>query len=86
MLFKLKEVAEEREDVWLIGIKGEINEKLLKEEYKQNKKQAKLLKRINQLRELQISGQYNLRYHEEKENYLRELEVKKARYNLLNYC
>ena len=78
MLLELKELAEEREDLWLEREKGEMNEDLLKANgYRLGRKQAKL-------RKARTNEQYNLRYREEKEEYLRNLEAKKAYLNLLN--
>lgn len=84
-LLELKELAEEREDIWLERSKGESNEKLLKlKRYKLRRKQAKLQRQNYKLRELGVKELYNLRYREEKEEYLRNLEAKKAYLNLLN--
>jgi len=84
-LLELKELAEEREDVWLEKAKGESNEKWLKlKGYKLRRKQAKLQKQNHKLRELRLKELYNLRYRERKEEYLRKLEAKKAYLNLLN--
>jgi len=84
-LLELKELAEEREDVWLEKAKGESNEKWLKlKGYKLRRKQAKLQKQNYKLRELGIKVLYNLRYREEKEEYLINLEANKAYLNLLN--
>ena len=55
-----------------------MNEKLLKANgYKLRRKQAKL-------REARLNVQYNVKYREEKEEYLRNLEANKAYLNLLN--
>ena len=84
-LLEIKELAEEREDVWLEKAKGESNEILLKlKGYKLGRKQAKLQKQNYKLRELVIKELYNLRYRGEKEEHLRKLEAKKAYLNLLN--
>ena len=74
-LLELKQLAEEKEDLWL---EREKNEKLLKANgYKLRRKQAKL-------REARLNEQYNVKYREEKEEYLRNLEANKAYLNLLN--
>jgi hypothetical protein len=74
-LLELEQLAEEREDLWL---EREKNEKLLKANgYKLRRKQAKL-------REARLNEQYNVKYREEKEEYLRNLEANKAYLNLLN--
>jgi len=75
MLLELKQLAEERED---LRLEREKNEKLLKANgYKLRRKQAKL-------REVRLNEQYNVKYREEKEEYLRNLEANKAYLNLLN--
>ncbi len=75
MLLELKQLAEEKEDLWL---EREKNENLLKANgYRLRRKQAKL-------RKARLNEQYNLRYREEKEEYLRNLEANKAYLNLLN--
>ena len=75
MLLELKQLAEEREDLWL---EREKNEKLLKANgYKLRRKHAKL-------REARLNEQYNVKYREEKVEYLRNLEANKAYLNLLN--
>jgi hypothetical protein len=68
-MLELKEWAELRENNRLERAKEEIRNR----EYN-NKK----------LRELRINVLYNLRYREENEAYLRNLEAKKAYYNLIN--
>ena len=74
-LLELKQLAEEREDLWL---EREKDEKLLKANgYKLRRKQAKL-------REARLNEHYNVKYREEKEEYLRNLEANKAYLNLLN--
>jgi hypothetical protein len=84
-MLELKELVEEREGVWLEKAKGESNEKLLKlKKYKLRRRQAKLKRQNYKLRELGLKELYNLRYREEKEEYLRNLEAKKAYSNLLN--
>lgn len=84
-LLELKKLAEEREAARLKRSKGEMNEKLLKAKgYKLRRKQAKPQKQNYKLRELRMKELYNLRYREEKEDYLRNLEAKKAYLNLLN--
>ena len=85
MLLELRKLAEEEEDIWLERAKGESNEKLLKlKGYRLLRKQAKLQKQNYKLRELGIKVLYNLRYREEKEEYLINLEANKAYLNLLN--
>jgi len=85
MLLELRKLAEEKEDIWLERAKGESNEKLLKlKGYRLRRKQAKLQKQNYKLRELGIKVLYNLRYREEKEEYLINLEANKAYLNLLN--
>lgn len=84
-MLELKELVEEREGVWLERAKGESNEKLLKlKKYKLRRRHAKLKRQNYKLRELGLKELYNLRYREEKEEYLRNLEAKKAYSNLLN--
>ncbi|MHA1913027.1 MAG: hypothetical protein ACW97V_01525 [Promethearchaeota archaeon] len=83
-LLELKELAEEREDILLERAIGELKEKLLKLiGNKQRRKQVKLQKENYKLRELRINELYNLRYRQEKEDYLRTLEAGKAYLNLL---
>jgi hypothetical protein len=85
ILLNLNELAEEREDLLLEEVKEELKAKLLKlNGNKQRRKQAKLQKENCKLRELKINGLYNLRYRQEKEEYLRKLEANKACLNLLN--
>ena len=85
ILLEVKELAEEREDLLLEEVKEELKVKLLKlNGNKQRRKQAKLQKENYKLRELKVNGLYNLRYRQEKEEYLRKLEATKARLNLLN--
>ena len=85
MLLELRKLAEEKEDIWLERAKGESNEKLLKlKGYRLRRKQAKLQKQNHKLRELGIKVLYNLRYREEKEEYLINLEANKAYLTLLN--
>ncbi|MHA2048817.1 MAG: hypothetical protein ACW986_04310 [Promethearchaeota archaeon] len=77
-------MAEEREDILLERAIGELKEKLLKLiGNKQRRKQVKLQKENYKLRELRINELYNLRYRQEKEDYLRTLEAGKAYLNLL---
>ncbi|MHA2183463.1 MAG: hypothetical protein ACXADU_07865 [Promethearchaeota archaeon] len=84
-MLNLNELAEEREDLLLEEVKEELKAKLLKlNGNKQRRKQAKLQKENCKLRELKINGLYNLRYRQEKEEYLRKLEANKACLNLLN--
>jgi hypothetical protein len=84
ILLKLKELAEEREDLLLEEAKEELKEKLLMlNGDKQGRKQAKLQKENYKLRELKIKGLYNRNYRQEKEEYLRKLDANKANLNLL---
>ena len=84
-LLELKGLAEEREEVRLERAEGKINEKLLKlKGYKLRRKQVRALKHNEKLRELILNELYNLRYREEKEEYLRNREAKNAYLNLLN--
>lgn len=84
-MLELKELAEEREDVWLERAIGEIYEKLPKKNtWKLRRKQAKLENQNCKLRELRIKELYNLHYREQREAYLRNLIAQKAYYNLLN--
>lgn len=72
-MLELKELAEKRENARLERAKVENDEKLPELVYNNRK-----------LRELRVKQLYNLRYREEKEAYLRNLEAEKAYYNLLN--
>lgn len=85
ILLGLKELAEVEEEVWLERANVEKNEKVVKEKgYKLHKKQVKLRKQNYRLRDLRLHELYNLRYREEKQDYLRKLEANKALLNLLN--
>ncbi len=84
-MLELKELAEEREGLWLERAKGESNEKWLKlKQYNLRRKQAKLQKQNYKLREAGLNELYNLRYRKEKKYYLKELEAEKAYLNLVN--
>ncbi|MBY8985208.1 MAG: hypothetical protein KGD65_09085 [Candidatus Lokiarchaeota archaeon] len=72
-MLELKELAEKRENTRLERAKVENDKKLTELVYNNRK-----------LRELKISVLHNLRYREEKEAYLRNLEANKAFYNLIN--
>jgi hypothetical protein len=84
-LLELKELAENREDVGLERAEEEINEKLPKLKiWKLRRKQAKLENQNCKLRKLRVNELYNLRYREEKDAYLINLEANKAYHNLVN--
>ena len=84
-LLEIKELAEEREEILLERAKRELKEKLIKLNGNEpGRKQAKLQKENYKLRRLKINELYNLRYRQEKEEYLRKLEAGKAYLNLLN--
>ncbi|MFX1455078.1 MAG: hypothetical protein ACFFDB_06850 [Promethearchaeota archaeon] len=79
-MLELKEWAELRENSGLESAKDELNRESSKLKIWKSRK----LEVDNwRLRELRICEQYSLRYCEEKEAYLRNLEAKKAYYNLL---
>jgi hypothetical protein len=71
-MLELKEWAEIRENAGTKRAKEEI------------RKQPKIEYNNKKIREIRINVQYNLRYLEEKETYLRNLEANKAYYNLTN--
>lgn len=74
-LLKLKEWAEERDAAGL---------ERAREDGKESQSESARLGEYNsRLLELYDNAQYNHRYLEEKEEYSRNLEVKKAYYNLL---
>ena len=72
-MYELEELAEKRENTRLERAKVENTKKLPELVYNNRK-----------LRELKITVLHNLRYREEKEAYLRNLEANKAFYNLIN--
>ena len=84
-MLELKEWAEERDNARLERAKEEIDEKLPEHKPgKLHRKQPKIEYNNRKLRELRINELYNLRYREEKEPYLRNLEANKALYDLIN--
>lgn len=86
-MLELKEWAELRDKKSLERANGELNEKLIELIVQILRKwQGKLENQNRKLCQLRINELYNLRYREEKEAYLRNLEANKACYNLLNFC
>jgi hypothetical protein len=84
-LLELKEWAELRDNASLEKVNGELNENLIELKVQKLRKwQGNLENHNRKLCELRISELYNLRYREEKEDYLRNLEAHKACYNILN--
>ena len=73
-MLKLKEWADERDAAWL--------EIAIEEGKESQSERARLREYNSRLQELYENAQYNLRYLEEKEEYSRNLEAKKAYYNL----
>ena len=73
-VLKLKEWAEERDAAWL--------EIAIEDRKESQSERARLGEYNSRLQELYENAQYNLRYLEEKEEYSRNLEAKKAYYNL----
>jgi hypothetical protein len=81
-LLELKEWAELRENSGLERAKGELDRESSELKAWESRKSEVDNWR---LREMRICEQYNLRYREEKEEYLRNLDARKACYNFLNY-
>ena len=73
-LLNLKEWAEERDAAWLERVREYLKES--------QSERVRLGEYNSRLQELYEKVQYNLRYLEEKEEYSRNLEAKKAHYNL----
>ncbi|MFX1573231.1 MAG: hypothetical protein ACFFB0_10815 [Promethearchaeota archaeon] len=81
-MLELKELAEDREAAELKEAQELVRFELLElNYYKKQKKQARLEKRNLEL--LDLYAKHNLRYLEEKQNYLRNLEA--IRENYRNY-